>query len=79
MVTTARTAEEQDCALRALNVCDGALSRDREGLSCLCQCANRDFMAAVGWDGASEGYERDRLAALALVVLGEERSNERRS
>jgi hypothetical protein len=55
------------------------LARRSDGSSCLCFCASRDLTAAVGWTGASESYERERLAELGRQVLGEHQQLRRRS
>lgn len=67
--STAREQEQQiDCALRALNACDGMVATHAESGSCLCHCASRDLCAAVGWEGAARSHEQARLDALGKVT-----------
>lgn len=72
MATTRRKSEDKSepCALRALNICDGALVDDREGHSLWdCFCDSEQMLREVGWTGAAETHAKLRSEVLASSVL----------
>lgn len=77
MVTTCTAAAEQDCALRALNKCDGMIVATPRRRHLMCLCTDRDLMAELGWDGAAAGYERARIDIIASWVLTPQQRGER--
>jgi len=66
----AQDEEEQTCALRALNICDGTTvcHGSVESLP-FCFCASEQLCAEVGWTGAAAGYAKSRSEVLAAAVL----------
>lgn len=79
MVTTALAQEPEDCALRALNKCDGMIVATPQRRTLMCLCTDRDLMAEMGWDRAAEGYERARIDVVAAWVLTPQQRSLRRS
>jgi len=66
----AKDREEQTCALRALNICDGTTVLDQSSGSLpFCYCASEALCAEVGWTGAAAGYSKSRSEAIAAAVL----------
>lgn len=60
--------QEQTCALRALNVCDGQSAQDWDA-RWPCHCVSEELCNEVGWSGAAESHAVRRRAHLARAVM----------
>lgn len=58
--------EEQRCALRALNICDGSYVVELAARRWAeCYCATEQLLREVGWTGAADSYAKERDEAVA--------------